>query len=113
LEQRQARVKHLPGGWNQELQKLGRSSESDLPPGVREELKSFGLDKEGAPQLVQELNALNPAAIDSAIAALRAQVKADSASPGRPQPPDSADLERERVKARQLASSAGIGSKSR
>jgi hypothetical protein len=99
LERRQNSAKQNAGGWSTEVPKLGRISASDLPPEAREELKSSSLSLP-----LQELNALKPAEIDAGIAALRARVNAQSASAGEPQPPDLLNLEQQRRRARELAS---------
>jgi hypothetical protein len=112
LESRQASVKQA-GGWSQALPNLGGMSTADLPPEVRNELKSSGMEAQGIPQLLSDLNSPKTRNIDSGIAALRAQVKADSASANGPQPPDLANLEREKLKAQRLAASAGAATPSK
>jgi predicted nucleic acid-binding protein len=111
LERRQARAKRMAGGWSVELPNLGRTS-STLPPEVVDELRRSGLETQGMAQLRHDLDALTPAEIDFEIAALRAQVKAESASANGPQPPDLANLERERLRAHELASSAAASPRS-
>jgi hypothetical protein len=112
LERRQASAKRKPGGWSVELPNLGRTSTSALPPEVVDELRRSGLETPGMAQLRHDLDALTPAEIDAEIAVLRAQVKAESAIANGPQPPDLANLERERLRAHELASSAGVSPKS-
>jgi hypothetical protein len=103
MERRQAGAKQKTGGWSEALPNLGNISASDLAPEVRDEMKNAGMETQGTPQLLRDLNALKPADIDAGIAALRAQVKADSESVNGPQPPDLAKLEREKLKVQQLS----------
>jgi len=106
LERRQISAKTKVDGWSAEVPTLGKISATDLPPEVREELKSSGLEKEPPSLPSREVNGLKPAEIDSGIAALRTQVNADRARARGPQPPDLLSLEQQRRKALELASSA-------
>jgi len=108
LERRQISAKKKAGGWSAEMPTLGKISPTDLPPEVREELKISALEKEPPLLPSREVNGLKPAEIDSGIAALRAQVKADKARASGPQPPDLLSLEQQRRKALEFASGASV-----